>query len=90
MHKKLFPFLLSSILLAGCGGGDDISPAIAEGQDQFVTLTVKDRYGFRIKDPLGKRITGATCGIWKDQAQEQGGECCWTVRAECACPCPER
>lgn len=56
---------------------------------KYVTVTVKDRYGFRIKDPLGQRITGGSCGIWKDQAQDTQGACCWNNRGECACPCPE-
>ena len=86
-----FLLLLPGLLLAGCGGGDDdLDSSVAEGQDQFVTVNVKDRYGFRIRDPLGQRITGATCGAWRDQTQEQTGECCWNVRTECACPCPER
>lgn len=92
--------LLALPLLAGCSGielpwssDDDEAAAAQPAEDpagKFVTVTVKDRYGFRIKDPLGKRVTGATCGIWKDRDNERAGECCWSMRGECACPCPDR
>lgn len=60
-----------------------------EPAPKHVTVVVKDRYGFKIKDPMGQRTTGGSCGIWKDQAQETQGACCWNNRSECACPCPE-
>lgn len=56
---------------------------------KYVTVVVKDRYGFKIKDPMGQRTTGGSCGVWKDQSQETQGACCWNNRGECACPCPE-
>ena len=56
---------------------------------KYVTITVKDRYGFRIKDPMGQRTTGGSCGIWKDQDKDIQGACCWNNRGDCACPCPE-
>ena len=86
------------LLLAGCETMDSMVPDVLGGdtaeakqetQQKYVTLTVKDRYGFRIKDPVGKRITGSNCGIWKDQKEETAGECCWNSRGECGCPCPE-
>ena len=91
--------LLVLPLLVGCStvtdwfSDDDETAATATAEDpagKFVTVTVKDRYGFRIKDPLGKRVTGATCGIWKDRDRDRAGECCWSMRGECACPCPDR
>lgn len=70
---------------------DDAQAETAEEETtpKYVTVTVKDRYGFRIKDPMGQRTTGGNCGIWKDQAQDTQGACCWNNRGECACPCPE-
>ena len=91
--------LLVLPLLAGCStvtdwfSDDDEAAAAQPAEDpagKFVTVTVKDRYGFRIKDPLGTRVTGATCGIWKDRDRDRAGECCWSMRGECACPCPDR
>lgn len=94
--RLLLSVSLCAWILTGCGylGLDDgeAPPAVAGEEDagQYVSLIVKDRYGFRIKDPLGKRITGGTCGIWKDNREERSGECCWNARTECSCPCPER
>ena len=92
--------LLVLPLLAGCSNlempdwfSDDdeaAAAAAAEPAGKFVTVTVKDRYGFRIKDPLGKRVTGAGCGVWKDRDRDRAGACCWSMRGECACPCPGR
>lgn len=93
--------LFLPLTLAGCETMSDVASwfddedaqaetAIDEEPTQkYVTVTVKDRYGFRIKDPLGQRTTGGSCGVWKDQAQETQGACCWSNRGECACPCPE-
>lgn len=87
--------------LAGCGTVDEVASwfdsddaqvetaADEEPDLKYVTVVVKDRYGFKIKDPMGQRTTGGSCGVWKDQAQETQGACCWNNRGECACPCPE-
>ncbi len=90
------PFALSA-----CSTIEDLNPfdddeeeIAAESQTQpthkYITINVKDRYAFRIKDPLGKRTTGGSCGSWKDQQKDTIGECCWNSRGECGCPCPER
>lgn len=94
-----FLLLLLPLTLAGCapvdsvtGWLDDEAPAEAapaETGHKYVTVKVRDRYGFRIKDPLGRRTTGGSCGMWKDQVKDEKGGCCWTTRGECACPCPE-
>ena len=103
MKNYLWTLILATPLaLAGCGAvdsvtswfdGEDEQAAAAASEDstqqKYVTLTVKNRYGFRIKDPMGQRITGGSCGIWKDQDQDTKGECCWNNRSECACPCPD-
>ena len=98
--RRRLALLFALPLLAGCGGlempdwfADDEAAAAEPAADpagKFVTVTVKERYGFRIKDPLGKRVTGATCGIWKDRDRDRAGECCWSMRGECGCPCPGR
>ena len=97
--RRRLALLLALPLLAGCSnlempdlfsGGDEAAAAAAEPAGKFVTVTVKDRYGFRIKDPLGKRVTGAGCGVWKDRDRDRAGACCWSMRGECACPCPGR
>ena len=84
----------SNLEMPGLFASDDEAAAAAEpaadSAGKFVTVTVKNRYGFRIKDPLGRRVTGATCGIWKDRDRDRAGECCWSMRGECACPCPDR
>ena len=58
---------------------------------KYVTVVVKggQRYGFKIKDPMGQRTTGGSCGTWEDQVKEIKGACCWNIRGECDCPCPE-
>ena len=97
--RRRLALLLALPLLAGCSGlempdwfadDDEAAAAAPEPAGKFVTVTVKDRYGFRIKDPLGRRVTGATCGIWKDRDRDRAGECCWSMRGECGCPCPDR
>lgn len=101
--KKHFWILavLFPLALAGCEtmgnvtswfDDEDAQAEVAVDEEpalKYVTVTVKDRYGFRIKDPLGQRITGGGCGVWKDQSEETQGACCWNNRGECACPCPE-
>lgn len=93
--------LFFPLTLAGCEtmggvtswfGDEDAQAEIADDEEaapKFVTVTVKDRYGFRIKDPMGQRTTGGHCGIWKDQAENTQGACCWNNRGECGCPCPD-
>ncbi len=89
--------LFLPLALAGCetvGSLFDDEDARAgtvaeEPSIKYVTVTVKDRYGFRVKDPLGQRTTGGSCGIWKDAKTEMRGGCCWNNRGDCACPCPE-
>ncbi len=58
--------------------------------DKFVDININDNVGIRIKDPLGNRPTGATCGKWDNPGKETGGVCCWNARGECQCSCPER
>ena len=93
--------LVFPLVLAGCETMDKVTSwfddedvqaeadSAEETAHKFVTVTVQDRYGFRIKDPLGRRTTGGHCGIWQDQADSKKGVCCWNNRGECACPCPE-
>ena len=89
------------LALAGCeamtkvtsmiGGEEPVAEAEAENpQEKYVTLNVKDRWGFRIKEPMGSRTTGGNCAIWKDEEKDSKGRCCWNQRGECSCPCPER
>ncbi len=89
------------LALAGCetmdnmtSWFDDDEPVAEAGQEQpqekYVTLNVKDRWGFRIKEPMGSRTTGGSCAVWTDTEKEAKGSCCWNQRGECSCPCPER
>ena len=101
MKNHLWILILSlTLALAGCSTVGPVTTWFDDSDEQtegetssstakFVTVTVKDRYGFRIKDPMGRRITGGSCGIWKDQAKDAQGECCWNSRSECACPCSD-
>ena len=102
MKKRLWILaLFLPLALAGCETTDTIASWFddedaqietanaEESAPKFVTVTVKDRYGFRIKDPMGQRTTGGHCGIWKDQAEDTQGRCCWNNRGDCACPCTE-
>ena len=96
----LLPF---TVALSGCDtldkmdlfGGDDqvetdAKAAQTELLPKYVSVIVQERYGFKIKDPMGNRPTGASCGVWKDNNKDSKGECCWNARGECLCPCPER
>ena len=101
MKHLLWILVLSfPLALTGCAatdeiaswfGDDDVEVAVDDGEPEhkYVTVIVKDRYGFRIKDPMGQRTTGGSCGLWKDNDQDTEGVCCWSTRGECACPCPE-
>lgn len=93
--------LLFPLALAGCETmgkvtslfDDEDAQAEAAADEEpdlkYVTVVVKDRYGFKIKDPMGQRTTGGSCGVGRDEAKKIKVACCWNNRGECACPCPE-
>lgn len=98
MERYAWILLLAMPLaLPGCMSLDDINPfdddepaAAQTPTDQFVTVNINNNVGIRIKDPLGNRPTGATCGKWDNPGKGTKGVCCWNERGECECSCPDR
>ncbi len=102
MKKHTWLLLAFSLTLTGCETMDAMTSWMSDDeeeaeaavetqeQEQYVTLNVQNRWGFRIKEPMGARTTGGSCAVWTDTEKDYKGSCCWNERSECSCPCPER
>jgi|TARA_B100001059_G_scaffold51628_1_gene45238 hypothetical protein len=100
--KFIFPFIVF-FTLSGCQTVSDIKSwafdddqeetetvIIDENKSQFeyVTVNIKDKIAVKVADPLGPRVTGVGCAMWKSKTGESG-RCAWNSKGQCFCPAPE-
>ena len=100
--KFIFPFIVF-LTLSGCQTVSDIKSwafdddqeetetvIIDENKSQFeyVTVNIKDKIAVKVADPLGPRVTGVGCAMWKSKTGESG-RCAWNSKGQCFCPAPE-